>query len=117
VVPVPILGYVNIMLGIFQAIYMIPMMRKPWFVFSMAPMGTLGLTQIGLIELGYGALRPFCAINMAYLCFWALYMVANKVALTVNINIPLGKPLSIFSGPELHEKAQLHTVQKEAVSS
>ncbi len=92
-VPVPIVGYINLMLAIYQAIYGISMIYNPWFVFSMAVAGVLTLTQIGLIELGYTFFKPTCALGCAYLCFWALYMIAHRVATTVNINIPIGKPL------------------------
>jgi len=93
--PVPILGYLFIMLGIFLALYIIPMVRAPWFVFTMGPIGAIGLFEIGLIDLGYVGLKPIGAITMAYLCFWALYMVAHNVALPAGINIPLGKPLTV----------------------
>jgi len=91
--PAPILGYVNCLLGTFLFLYSIPMIRSPWFVFTMGPIGGLGLWEIGLVELGFLDLKPYTAVTMFYLCFWALYMVAHTVALPAKINIPLGKPL------------------------
>lgn len=89
----PMLGYVNCLLGTFMFLYSVPMIRAPWFVFTMGPIGGLGLWQIGFIELGFINLKPYAAVTMFYLCFWALYMVAHTVTLPAKINIPLGRTL------------------------
>ena len=114
--PQPIGGVVTIMLAVYQAIYGINMIYKPWFVFIMAPVGVLTLTQIGLIDFGYTFLRPTCALGCGFLSFWALYMVAHRIGATVGVNIPVGNPLLVPVSAKMPKKLALIADGKRAVS-
>lgn len=91
--PTPLLGYVNVLLGVFLGIYMIPLVRAPFMVFFIGPLGLVVLSCLGFVELGYHELAPFTAILFFVAVVWGLYMTAHALGEPVGIRLPLGKPL------------------------
>ena len=91
--PTPLIGYVNLLLGIFMAIYMIPLLRAPLVAFLIAPLGFFVLFTLGLVEIGYVAFKPFASFLFAVSIVYGLYMVAVGLGEDVQIHLPVGKPL------------------------
>jgi len=90
--PVPILGYLNMMLGMFMGIWGLPFLKAPKFVFSISPLGFVILFSIGLAEIGYHEFKPLAAWTSCMAMVWGLYMLAHSLGEFVGISLPLGKP-------------------------
>jgi len=95
----PLIGYVNILLGVLMAIYIIPLLRAPFVAFLIAPLGFFVLSTLGLVEIGYVALKPFASFLFAVSVFYGLYMVAVGLGEEVQIHLPVGKPLMPLREP------------------
>jgi len=91
--PAPLLGYVNILLGIFLGIYMIPLVRAPFVVFFIGPLGFVVLSTLGFVEIGYHTLAPLATVLFYVAVVWGLYMMAHSLGEAAGIHLPLGKPL------------------------
>jgi len=98
--PHPLIGYVNIVLGIVLGIYMIPLLRAPVMVFLIGPMGFSVLTSLGLAELGFVAFKPIASILFAVSIIYGLYMMAHGLGEAAHIHIPVGKPLMPMKPPQ-----------------
>jgi len=92
--PAPMLGYINIYLGLLLGIYMIPFIRAPWMMFIIAPIGMAALIMVGLAELGYHAFAQPASIAFFVFTFWAFYMAAAALAGAVGIKLPLGRAIA-----------------------
>lgn len=92
--PAPMLGYINIYLGVLLGFYMIPFVRAPLMMFIIAPIGMIILCMVGLAELGYHEFAQPASIGFFVFTAWALYMVTASLGQAVGINIPLGKPIA-----------------------
>jgi len=101
--PAPLLGYVNILLGIFMGIYMIPLVRAPFMVFFVGPLGFVVLSMLGFVEIGYHSLAPFTTFLFYVAVCWGLYMMAQSLGEAVGIHLPLGKPLIPMPRPAVKE--------------
>jgi hypothetical protein len=98
-VPTPLLGYVNILLGIFLGLYMIPLVRAPIIMFFIGPLGLVLLVLVGIVELGAHHLQPIAGWLFIVAVIWGLYMMAHALGAIGGINIPLGKPLAPIKAP------------------
>ncbi|MEN6617087.1 MAG: GPR1/FUN34/YaaH family transporter [Syntrophorhabdus sp.] len=93
-IPVPVLGYVFMLLGTFMGIWGLGFLRAPKFVFLISPLGVVILFSIGLIELGFHDLKPLAAWTCFMAMLWALWMLAHSLGEFVGVKVPVGKPLS-----------------------
>ncbi len=93
-VPVPILGYVFMLLGTFMGIWGLGFLRAPRFVFCISPLGVIILFTIGFIDLGYHELKPLAAWTCFLAMLWALWMLAHSLGEFVGVRVPVGKPLA-----------------------
>ncbi|MGD0232526.1 MAG: hypothetical protein ABSC19_19605 [Syntrophorhabdales bacterium] len=91
--PVPLIGYINILLGVFMGVYVIPLMRAPLVPFLIGPIGFFVLTTLGLTELGYIAFKPVASFLFALSVIYGLYMMAYGLGEGAHIHIPVGRPL------------------------
>lgn len=91
--PVPLLGYINILLGIFMGVYVIPMLRAPIIVFLIAPIGFFVLTTVGLAEIGFHAFKPVAAFLFGFSTIYGIYMMAVHLGEPAGFHLPVGKPL------------------------
>lgn len=92
--PVPLVGYVNILLGVFMGIYMIPLSRAPVIPFLIAPLGFVVLSTLGLVEIGYTFFKPLTTFLFAVAVVYGLYMMAHSLGEAAHVHIPVGKPLA-----------------------
>ena len=97
--PVPLLGYVNILLGIFMGVYCIPLVRAPFVIFLIGPVGFFVLTTLGMYELGYVAFKPIASALFAFSVIYGLYMMAFGLGEGAAIHVPVGKPLVPVKAP------------------
>jgi hypothetical protein len=95
----PLIGYVNLLLGVLMAIYIIPLLRAPFVAFLIAPLGFFVLFTLGLVEIGYVALKPVSSFLFAVSIVYGLYMVAAGLGEEVQIHLPMGKPLMPLKEP------------------
>ncbi len=91
--PVPLLGYINILLGVFMAAYVIPMLRAPIIPFLIAPIGFFVLTSVGLAEIGYEVFRPIAIFLFGFSTIYGVYMTAVSLGEGAGFHLPIGKPL------------------------
>jgi len=91
--PVPLMGYINILLGVFMGIYIIPLVRAPLIPFLIGPIGFFVLTTLGMVELGYAAFKPVSSFLFAVSVIYGLYMMAYGLGEGAHIHIPVGRPL------------------------
>ncbi|OPY74975.1 MAG: hypothetical protein A4E65_03683 [Syntrophorhabdus sp. PtaU1.Bin153] len=98
-IPVPILGYLNMMLGMFMGIWGLGFLRAPKFVFFISPLGFIILFAIGFVELGYHSLKPLAAWTCFMAMTWGLYMLAHALGELVNIHLWVGKPILPMKAP------------------
>ncbi len=97
--PVPILGYVFMMLGMFMGIWSIGFLRAPKFVWFISPLGFVILFSIGLTETGHHEFKSLAAWTCCMAMIWGLYMLAHGLGELVNIHIWVGKPLMPMKTP------------------
>ena len=90
--PVPILGYLNMMLGMFMGIWGLPFLKAPKFVFFISPLGFVILFSIGLARPAITSSRPWRPGRRAWPWSGVSY-VAHSLGEFVGIYLPLGKPL------------------------
>ncbi len=100
--PVPILGYLNMMLGMFMGIWGLPFLKAPKFVFFISPLGFVILFSIGLAETGHHEFAPLAAWTSCMAMVWGLYMLVHSLGEFVGIYLPLGKPLLSGSPAPAH---------------
>lgn len=92
-ISVPLMGYVNMMLGMIIGIWGLPFLRAPKFVFFISPLGFVVLFSIGFVELGYHSFKPLAAWTCFMAMVWGLYMLAHSLGEFVSIHLWVGKPL------------------------
>ena len=97
--PVPILGYLNMMLGMFMGIWGLAFLRAPLFVFFISPLGFIILFSIGLAEIGYHEFKSLAAWTCFLAMVWGLYMLAHALGELVHIHLWVGKPLLPVKSP------------------
>jgi len=93
----PLLGWVNILLGIFLLIWGISFSKKPWVIFLISPGGFLFLGLFGCTTAGIGPpiLKPIDGwIGFFFMC-WAIYIIVHILGQEVGIHIPVGEPLRV----------------------
>jgi hypothetical protein len=95
----PLIGYVNLLLGVLMAIYIIPLLRAPFVAFLIAPLGFCVLFTLGLVEIGHVEFKPFASFLFAVSIVYGLYMVAAGLGEEVQIHLPMGKPLMPMKEP------------------
>jgi succinate-acetate transporter protein len=98
-VPVPILGYLNMMLGMFMGIWGLAFLRAPLFVFFISPLGFVILFSIGFAEIGYHEFKLLAAWTSFMAMVWGLYMLAHALGELVHIHLWVGKPLMPVKAP------------------
>ncbi|BBO83371.1 hypothetical protein DSCO28_39370 [Desulfosarcina ovata subsp. sediminis] len=98
--PTPLIGYVNIFLGVLMGLYIIPLLRAPLIPFLIGPLGFFVLSTLGLTEIGYVAFKPVASFLFAVSVIYGLYMVAVGLGEEVQIHLPVGKPLMPLKMPE-----------------
>jgi hypothetical protein len=93
----PLLGWVNILLGIFLLAWSIPFSKKPWVIFLISPGGFLFLGLFGCTIAGIGPpiLKPIDGwIGFFFVC-WSIYIIMHILGEEVGIHLPVGKPIRL----------------------
>lgn len=89
----PLLGYCNILLGVFMGIYIIPLCKAPIMVFFVGPLGLFALSSLGFVEIGYHSVLPFARSLFAIAVVWGCYMMAHELGEAAGIHLPVGRAL------------------------